>query len=116
MRAEFIANQQTLIKENADLQARVSKIEPAWTDYLSNFRDRFRIGALVYTSYKMYTHTGFGPAQFDNNTWPGPGNNIYNTFDIDRAYLNFYFNPTPDWTLRVTPDIYKTFGTATHDC
>jgi hypothetical protein len=113
LRAEFLANQQTLIKENADLKDRVAKIEPAWSDYLSNFRDRFRIGTLVYSSYKMYTHTGFGPAQFDNNTWPGPGNNLYNTFDIDRAYLNFYFNPTPDWTLRVTPDVYKTFGTAT---
>jgi hypothetical protein len=113
LRAEFLANQQTLIKENGDLKTRVAKIEPAWNDYLANFRDRFRVGALVYSSYKMYTHTGFGSAQYDSNTWPGPGNNIYNTFDIDRAYLNFYFNPTPDWTLRVTPDIYKTFGTAT---
>ena len=113
LRAEFLANQQTLIKENVDLKQRVAKIEPAWNDYLANFRDRFHVGALVYASYKMYTHTGFGPAQYDSNTWPGPGNNIYNTFDIDRAYLNFYFNPTPDWQLRVTPDIYKTFGTAT---
>ncbi len=113
LRAEFNASQQALIQQNTQLQARVNKIEPAWTDYLANFRDRFHVGALVYTSYKMYTHTGFGPAQYDNNTWPGPGNNIYNTFDVDRAYLNFYFNPTPDWTLRVTPDIYKTFGTAT---
>ena len=113
LRAEFIVNQQKLISENADLKARVARIEPAWTDYLANFRDRFRVGALVYASYKMYPHTGFGPAQYDNNSWPGPGNNIYNTFDIDRAYLNFYFNPTPDWTLRVTPDIYKTYGTAT---
>ncbi len=113
LRAEFMANQQTLTKENSDLKTRVSRIEPAWSDYLTNFRDRFRVGALVYASYKMYPHTGFGPAQFDSNNPPGPGNNLYNTFDIDRAYLNFYFNPTPDWTLRVTPDIYKTYGTAT---
>ena len=113
LRAEFKANQQTLIKENTELKARVAKIEPAWSDYLNNFRDRFRLGAQVFASYKMYTHTGFGPAQFDSNTWPGPGNNLYNSFDIDRAYLNFYFNPTPDWLLRVTPDIYKTFGNAT---
>ena len=78
-----------------------------------NFRNRFRVGTLVYTGYKMYTHTGFGPQQYDNNQWPGPGNNLYNTFDIDRAYLNFYFYPTPDWTLRLTPDVYKTYGTAT---
>jgi len=113
LRAEFSANQQQLIAQNADLKARVNKIEPAWQDYLGNFRNRFHVGALLYTSYKMYTHTGFGPAQYDSNTWPGPGNNIYNTFDVDRAYLNFYFNPTRDWQLRVTPDIYKTFGTAT---
>ncbi len=113
LRAEFAADQQRLIAENAELKTRVGKIEPTWNDYLANFRNRFRVGALVYASYKMYTHTGFGPAQFDNNTWPGPGNNIYNTFDVDRAYLNFYFNPTPDWTLRVTPDIYKSYGNAT---
>jgi len=113
LRAEFIANQQALTRENSELQARVNKIEPAWSDYLADFRDRFRVGALVYSSYKMYTHTGFGPSQFDNNSWPGPGNNIYNAFDIDRAYLNFYFNPTPDFTFRLTPDVYKTYGTAT---
>ncbi len=113
LRAEFLANQQMLVKENTDLKERVAKIEPAWADYLNSFRNRYRVGALVYTSYKMYTHTGFGPAQFDNNQWPGPGNNLYNTFDIDRAYLNFYFYPSPDWTMRITPDVYKTYGTAT---
>jgi len=113
LRTEFLANQQMLVKENTDLKERVAKIEPAWADYLNSFRNRYRVGALVYTSYKMYTHTGFGPAQFDNNQWPGPGNNLYNTFDIDRAYLNFYFYPSPDWTMRITPDVYKTYGTAT---
>jgi hypothetical protein len=113
LRAEFTANQQALEKQNAELQTRVGAIEPAWTDYLNNFRDRFRVGTLVYASYKMYTHTGFGPSQFDNNQWPGPGNNLYNTFDIDRAYLNFYYFPTDGWSLRLTPDVYKTYGAAT---
>jgi hypothetical protein len=113
LRAEFNANQQQLISQNAALQTRLDKIEPAWSDYLANFRNRFRVGTLVYTGYKMYTHTGFGPQQYDNNQWPGPGNNLYNSFDVDRAYLNFYFYPTPDWTLRLTPDVYKTYGTAT---
>ena len=44
LRAEFVANQQALIKENTDLKQRVAKIEPAWNDYLDNFRNRFRIG------------------------------------------------------------------------
>lgn len=113
LRNEFLASQQALIKENSELKTRVNNIEPAWHDYLANFRNRFRVGTLVYASYKMYPHTGFGPSQFDNNQWPGPGNNLYNTFDIDRAYLNFYYNPTPDWSLRLTPDVYKTYGTAT---
>jgi hypothetical protein len=113
LRAEFLANQQALISENAGLKQRVDKIEPAWADYLDSFRNRFRVGTLVYAGYKMYTHTGFGPQQYDNNQWPGPGNNLYNSFDIDRAYLNFYFYPTDDWTLRLTPDVYKTYGSAT---
>lgn len=113
LRSEFLANQQQLIAQNTALQTRVDKIEPAWADYLANFRNRFRVGTLVYASYKMYTHTGFGPSQFDNNQWEGPGNNLYNTFDIDRAYLNFYYNPTEDWALRLTPDVYKTYGSAT---
>lgn len=113
LRAEFMANQQTLIKENVALKERVNKIEPAWKDYLDNFRNKFRVGALVYADYSMYTHTGFGPQYLENVNPPGPGNNLYNSFDITRAYLNFYFNPTPDWQLRITPDIYKTFGSAT---
>ena len=63
LRAEFLANQQALIKENTDLNQRVAKIEPAWNDYLDNFRNRFRVGTLVYGGYKLYTHTGFGPQQ-----------------------------------------------------
>ena len=62
LRAEFVANQHALIKENTDLKQRMAKIEPAWTDYLDNFRNRFRIGTVIYGGYKMYTHTGFGPA------------------------------------------------------
>jgi hypothetical protein len=38
---------------------------------------------------------------------------MYSSFDLDRAYLNFYFSPTPDWTFRITPDIYRALGTAT---
>ena len=112
LRAEFLVTRQQLTRQNAELQTRVSSIEPAWREYLDHFRDRFHLGTTVYGSYKLYTHTGFGPAQFDNNQWPGPGNNLYNTFDIDRAYINLYFNPTPDWSLRLTPDVYKAYGTA----
>src|ERR1700736_2423267 len=113
LRSELIFNQQTLIKENVALKERVSKIEPAWKDYLDNFRNKFKVGALVYADYSMYPHTGWGPQNLENVNPPGPGDNLYNSFDITRAYLNFYFNPTPDWQLRITPDVYKTFGAAT---
>ena len=45
-------------------------------------------------------------------TNPGPGNNNYNSFDITRTYLNFFFFPTKDWTLRITPNMYKTIGSS----
>src|SRR5207302_6987990 len=32
-----------------------------------------------------------------------------------RTYLNFLFTPTDDWTMRVTPDIYRTLGSANGD-
>ena len=112
LRAEFMPISKRLSAKCRAADAR--RQDRARVERLSeNFRNRFRVGTLVYGGYKMYTHTGFGPQQYDNNQWPGPGNNLYNTFDIDRAYLNFYFYPTPDWTLRLTPDVYKTYGTAT---
>jgi hypothetical protein len=45
-------------------------------------------------------------------TNPGPWNNNYNSFDITRTYLNFYFFPTKDWTIRLTPNMYKTIGSS----
>ena len=112
LRAEFLQNQQTLLKENAELKSRVTAIEPAWTDYLNNFKNRFHVGTVIFGDYALYTHTGFGPVFIENQAFPGPGNNIYNSFDLNRAYLNFYFNPTPDWTVRLVPDIYRAFGSA----
>ena len=44
-----------LIKENTDLKNAVAKIEPAWNEYLDNFRNRFQIGTVIYGGYKMYT-------------------------------------------------------------
>src|SRR5205814_2517375 len=76
---------------------------------------KFKIGTTVYADYGLYTHTGFGPQFSENLNPPGPGNNIYNSFDITRTYLNFYFTPNDDWTMRVTPDIYRTLGAATGD-
>ncbi|MGH9655503.1 MAG: hypothetical protein ACRD6B_18825 [Bryobacteraceae bacterium] len=38
---------------------------------------------------------------------PGPGNNHYNSFDITRTYINFFYRPNDMITLRFTPNIYR---------
>ena len=115
LRAEFMANQQTLMQKNADLSKQVAEIKPAWTDYMDNFKGKFRLGTLVYADWRMYSHTTFQPQELTQINNPGMGNNWYNSFDISRAYLNFFFFPTDDWTVRVTPNIYRQFGTVTSD-
>ncbi len=105
----------TLASDNQKLQQEVAEIQPAWRSYIENFQDKFRVGTLVYGDYRLYTHTGFGPQEQENLNAPGPGNNLYNSFDISRAYLNFFFFPTDDFTVRVTPDLYTARGTATAD-
>ncbi len=115
LRAEFMANQQTLLQKNADLSKQVAEIKPAWTDYMDNFKNKFRLGTLIYADWRMYSHTTFMPQELTQINTPGIGNNWYNSFDISRAYLNFFFTPTDDITARVTPNIYRQFGTVTSD-
>jgi hypothetical protein len=101
--------------DNAATQKQLDQIKPAWTSYTANFQNKFRIGALAYMDYSFYTHTGFGPQFLENMNPPGPYNNSYNSFDINRVYLNTYFTPTDDLTFRFTPEIYRANGTATAD-
>jgi hypothetical protein len=101
--------------DNAELQKQVDQIKPAWTSYVSNFQNKFRIGALAYLDYGFYTHTGFGPYFVENTDAPGPYNNTFNSFDISRIYLNTYFTPSDDLTFRFTPEIYRATGTASPD-
>lgn len=101
---------QQLEVSNQDLTKQIAEIKPAWRSYIDNFQDKFRVGTLVYGDYRFYTHTGFQPQELTQITNPGPWNNNYNSFDITRAYLNFFFFPTKDWSMRLTPNIYKTIG------
>jgi hypothetical protein len=101
--------------DNAATQKQLEKMTPAWTSYVSNFQNKFRIGALSYMDYSLYTHTGFGPQFLENTNPPGPYNNMYNAFDITRVYLNTYFTPTEKWLFRFTPELYRANGTATAD-
>jgi hypothetical protein len=110
LRTEFMQKQDQLIKENAELTQKVRNIEPAWRTYVQDFQRKYRVGALLYGDWGLYTHSGFGPQFQDNLNQLGPGNNAYNSFDITRAYLQFFYFPTDDLLVRITPDIYKTFG------
>jgi len=109
---------ETQAQERADAaatQKQIDQIKPAWTSYVSNFQNKFRVGALAYLDYGLYTHTGFGPQFTENLNPPGPYNNTYNSFDINRVYLNTYFTPTDNLTFRFTPELYRANGTATAD-
>lgn len=97
---------------NRNLDQQVAEVKPAWRTYLDNYQDKFRVGALFYADYRFYTHTGWQPQELTQITNPGPGNENYNSFDITRTYLNFFFFPTKDWTLRLTPNMYKTIGSS----
>lgn len=102
-------------EQNQVLAQQVNQMEPAWKSYMDNFQDKFRVGALVYGDYRFYTNTGFQPQELTQLNNPGVGNNDYNSFDLTRTYLNFFFFPTKDWTLRLTPNMYKTIGAASSD-
>jgi hypothetical protein len=96
--------------KTATMAKQVSDITPAWQDYVGNLKNKVSIGTLVWFDYGLFTHTGWGPQYLTQMNWPGPGNNLYNSFFLNRAYINFVFNPTKDWTVRVTPNIYTMTG------
>lgn len=109
---ELMDKNQKLETSNFALTQQVDEIVPAWRSYIQNFQNKFHIGTLFYGDYRFYTHTGWQPQELTQITNPGQGNNLYNSFDITRTYLNVYFFPTDDWTLRLTPNMYKTIGSS----
>lgn len=112
IRAQVQQNSAQLQEQNQVLARQVNEMQPAWKSYMDDFHDKFRLGAVLYGDYRFYTNTGFQPQELTQITNPGPGNNKYNSFDITRTYLNFFFFPTKDWTLRITPNMYKTIGSS----
>jgi hypothetical protein len=111
---QLVQSNSQLTSSNADLQRQVAEIKPAWRSYIDNFQNKFRIGTLVYADYRLYSHTGFQPQELENINNPGPQNNVFNSFDITRTYLNFYFFPSEGLTFRLTPDIYRAIGNGTN--
>ena len=105
----------SLAESNAQLNKQVTEMKPAWSNFADNFMNKFSLGTLWYFDYAMYTHPSFGPQFLTQINQPGPGNEMFNSFDLSRAYLNFLFTPTKDITVRVTPNVYRTIGTASND-
>ncbi|HTR66120.1 MAG TPA: hypothetical protein VMH85_10125 [Terriglobales bacterium] len=68
---------------------------------------KVKIGATFYGDYSYYTDTGFGPQFLTQINQPGPGNGGFNSFDITRTYINLFYTPNDDVTLRLTPNIYR---------
>jgi len=109
---DLVGQNHRLEASNFALTQQVHEVVPAWRSYIENFQDKFRVGAVFYADYRFYTHTGFQPQEITQITNPGPGNNDYNAFDVTRTYINLFFFPTKDWTLRLTPNMYKTIGSS----
>ncbi|HYB89916.1 MAG TPA: hypothetical protein VEC38_02600 [Candidatus Binataceae bacterium] len=114
MRAEFEQNASQQQQWNAEMAKQLADMRPAWEEFGARWYKKISIGTLVYAYYGLWTHTGFGPQFMDvNMQWPGVGNNGYNEFAINRAYLDFRFTPNDDFTMRVTPDMYAMINTGT---
>jgi hypothetical protein len=68
---------------------------------------KIKIGATFYGDYAYYAHTGFGPQFLTQLNQAGPGNDGFNSFDVTRTYINFFYTPNDAVTLRLTPNIYR---------
>ncbi len=68
----------------------------------------FKIGVTFYGGWSYYNSTGYSMQFLDTPTKQlPPGNNGFNTFEVNRAYVNLQYTPDERVTLRVTPDIYR---------
>jgi hypothetical protein len=68
----------------------------------------FKIGVTFFGDWSYYNSTGYGQQFMDTPTaQEPPGNDGFNTFEVNRAYVNFQYTPNEHVTLRVTPDIYR---------
>lgn len=86
-------------KLEASLKTVKNESLPSWVNHIS-------LGALVYAGYGYYNNSGFSPS-LQLQTWrPAAGNNNYNAFNVNRAYLNFIFHDD-NWFLRITPNINR---------
>jgi hypothetical protein len=71
---------------------------------------KIKLGFTMYGQWGEYFKTGFGPQFVTQVNPPGPGNDNYNSFDITRSYINFFYSPNDKYTLRLTPNIFRFVG------
>lgn len=116
MKADLELRQSQQQQWNAEMAKQVSEIQPFAREFGDRWFKKISIGTLVYGYYGFWSHTGFGPQFMDaNQSWPGPGNNSFSQFAINRTYIDLKFTPIDDISMRITPDMYSTIGTATAD-
>ena len=84
-------------------------------DSISLAAGKIRLGVVFYGDWALYTRTGFGPQFVTQTNFPGPGNDNFNSFDVNRTYLNMFFTPA-DWvTFRLTPNLFREIGSGSAD-
>jgi hypothetical protein len=110
VRAAVAETQEEDRQKQQKLETQVAQMKPAWDDYARRFLDKFKISTLFYADWAFYSQTGFGPQFLTQLNPPGPGNDNYNSFDITRAYLNLFFTPDEDFTLRLTSNVFRAAG------
>jgi hypothetical protein len=114
MQADAAAKQAQQQQWNAEMAKQVSEIQPFAREFGDRWYKKISIGTTVFAYYGFWSHTGFGPQFMDaNQQWPGPGNNTFNEFAINRTYLDLKFTPTDDVSMRITPDMYAMVNTGT---
>jgi hypothetical protein len=79
------------------------------------FGGKIKLGVTFFGDYAFYAQTGFGPQFLTQINQPGPRNDTFNSFDVTRTYLNFFYMPNDRITLRVTPNIYRQVGRVSGD-
>jgi len=114
MQADEAAKQAQQQQWNAEMAKQVSEIQPFAREFGDRWFKKISIGTLVYAYYGFWSHTGFGPQFMDaNQQWPGPGNDTFNEFALNRTYIDLKFTPVDDVSMRVTPDMYAMVNTGT---
>ena len=112
MQADEASRQAQQQQWNAEMAKQVSAIQPFAQEFGDRWYKKISIGTLVYAYWGNWTHTGFGPQFMDANMqWPGPGNNSFNEFAINRTYIDLKFTPIDDVSMRITPDMYAMVNT-----